>query len=162
MQLITIAKISHINRLLKVNRGDYWVGKLFLSYETWFVFKIKCSLICSLKTGNHRVKVMFIVLLNCRMASSVCTVTLATPTDPLVHVIFSFFSVVGFARCSKIHIMADDQLQEAICNYIMINSVLVHAVWLVFSCDLLIDGCLDDNSTPFKFESKPILQFIDF
>ena len=30
--------------------------------------------------------------------------------DPLVHFIFSFFSVVVFARCSKIHLMADDQV----------------------------------------------------
>ena len=51
--------------------------------------------------------------------------------------------------------MADDQ--EAICNYIMINSVLLHAVLLVFSCDLLSGGCIDDNSTPFKFESKPFI-----
>ena len=70
---------------------------------------------------------MFIVLLNCCMATSVCTHPNTTPTDPLVHFIFSFFSVVVFARCSKIHVMADDQ--EAISNYIrIINTVLVHAV----------------------------------
>ena len=49
-----------------------------------------------------------------------CANILATPTYPLVHniiIVFSFFSVLVFARCSKIKVMADDQ--EAICNYIM-------------------------------------------
>ena len=53
-----------------------------------------------------------------------CANILATPTYPLLHniiIVFSFFSVLVFARCSKINVMADDQ--EAICNYNFVNGL---------------------------------------